>query len=50
MYIGDIDKVKVVLEKQRELANSQDKDGATPLMFAASRGNTKVCTAVSDFQ
>ncbi|XP_064398567.1 ankyrin repeat and SAM domain-containing protein 6-like [Halichondria panicea] len=45
---GDIERVRVVLETQKQLANSRDKDGATPLMLAANRGNIKMVELLLD--
>ena len=42
LCVGDLGRVSKVLETQKRLANSQDKDGVTPLMLAANKGNVKV--------
>ena len=47
MCVGDLDRVSKVLETQKRIANCQDKDGVTPLMLAANKGNVKVGTVSS---
>lgn len=41
-FPGNVIKVKEVLSQKPNMANIEDKDGATPLMFASNKGHTEV--------
>ena len=40
--LGNLTKVKEALERSKKLPYVRDKDGATPLMFAANKGHIEV--------
>lgn len=42
LLLGNLRRVKELIASNRTAANSSDKDGATPLMFAAMRGHTDI--------
>lgn len=43
---GLVDRVKNILSYKQEWASIRDKDGATPLMYAANKGFTELCEAL----
>jgi hypothetical protein len=41
-FLGNESKVLEVLSQKPDMANIEDKDGATPLMFASNKGRCQV--------
>ena len=45
MHSGTVAKVNEMLTQKPNLANIEDKDGATPLMYASNKGHSAVSVA-----
>ena len=48
--LGNIDKVKAILDNRPELANSSDSYGRRPLHYAAQRGHKEIVSLLLDYK